>query len=302
MPLDGIVIEEHKSVYRVDTPDGIVECAPRGLVRNRTGKPVTGDHVTIEMLLNSPGQGLITSVAKRKNLLKRPVLANVDQVLFILTLREPPIDYEAIDRFLFLAETLNLSPVLLLNKIDLLDESDAGEREMLLRDYRKNAGYGFIEVSAKNGLGFDDFESMCTGKVSCLAGASGVGKSSILNHLFPDLNRPTQELSTHVSRGRQTTTSTFLLKLAHGGYIADTPGFLALELPYIYPEETHLYFPEIKACVGSCRFNNCLHENEPGCMVREKVEAKEIGQTRYTNYCKFLSGMRTHRNKYRSDK
>ena len=297
MIISGIIIEQHKSVFLVDTDNGIVPSTITGIVRSGTDKPCVGDHVGIEITDSIPQAGLIRSVEPRRNRLIRPTIANVNQVIYVFTVAEPPIDLEAFDRFLFAVGTMSLDVLLVLNKIDLLSREDLMGTKDISQAYRY-AEYQVLEMSAATGENVSSLTALCRGKISCLAGASGVGKSSLLNVLFPDLNARTQELSEHISRGRQTTTSTLLLKLDGGGYIADSPGFQALEIPYVYPEETQLYFPEIKRLIGQCRFNNCLHENEPGCVVQEKVDSEEISGDRYEHYLHFMDIMRTHRDKY----
>jgi ribosome biogenesis GTPase / thiamine phosphate phosphatase len=298
VPTSGIVIEEHKSVYEVDTGSEVIACTPSGTVRNRTGKPVVGDHVQIDVLRRDPAEGLIVLVEKRRNLLGRPVIANVDQALYVLTVKDPAFDAEATDRFLFLAESLDLNVVMVINKTDLLSNDEHVILETLIATYKK-AGYATMATSALDPPSLSTIIGLCRDKISCFAGTSGVGKTSIMNALFPEFDRTTQKTSKKLGRGRQTTASTMLLKLQEGGYLADTPGFEIVDLPYCFPEETQLNFPELKKAIGTCKFNNCLHENEPGCAIKEMVDKGYIAESRYRNYLRFLGVMRTHRDKYK---
>jgi ribosome biogenesis GTPase / thiamine phosphate phosphatase len=296
--MNGIIIEEHKSIYLVDTADGLVGCTLKGVARKSSSlKPCAGDSVSIEITKSIPAEGYIASVAPRRNQLKRPLIANIDQALYVFSLKEPSVDLEVMDRFLFLAKALDINAILVLNKIDLLDDTDITRKDRILTWYHSMA-YPIIEVSAASHKNIDLIIRACLGKITCIAGSSGVGKTTVLNAIFPDLDLPTQELSIRSARGKQTTSSTMLLRLKEGGYIADTPGFTVLNLPYVLPEDVQLYFPEMERCVGKCKFNNCLHENEPGCVVKELVEKGEIGTPRYTHYLNILGEMRSHKDKY----
>jgi len=295
---DGLIIEKHKNNYRVDSTDGCFEASLKGVLKKSRQKPVVGDRITFELLDSIPPKALVQEVKKRTSYIRRPAIANIEQILFVTTVREPAVDREIIDRFLFNAAYHELVVMLVFNKTDVLH----GQEESVLDDVEKvyrDASYQTLRVSAKTGENTDAIIAACQGKISTFAGISGVGKSTLLNTMLPGIDLKTSELSAVIDRGVHTTTVTRLIKLDRGGYIADTPGFAWIDLPYVPYEETGLYFPEIAACVGECKFNNCLHLDEPGCVVKEKIDTGEICESRYDNYVKFLEVMKEHRDKYK---
>jgi len=296
-PVTGRIIEEQVNGYFVDTGTSVVAVRLKGSLRGGKNRPVPGDIVECGPLPEAPDSLVITAVRPRKNLFHRPVLANADLMVVVTTLKEPAINLEIIDRSLFGAGVAEIPCIIAFNKTDLLGEEDKTEALRLAGRYR-GIGYETFLVSARSGEGLDELAAFCTGKTAFFSGLSGVGKSSILNRLFPGRMLRTAELSRQVSRGVHTTTTTLLLKRDDATYIADTPGFTTIDLPYVAPDETAFYFPELRDRVGKCRFNDCRHENEPGCTVRTDVENAVIAEHRYRHYRLFLETMRTHRDKY----
>lgn len=288
MPLRGRIIAQQKSLYLVDTDQGVVEARLRGTLKRKRDKPWVGDIVSLDLIDRAPLRGIITETAARRNLLRRPTIANVDHVLFLVTLVEPKVELETIDRFLVCAEDLELEASLVFNKTDLLGESDVASLQKQIAVYRR-AGYRCIAASAATGEGIDDVIDACRGKVSTLAGPSGVGKSTLLNRLAPGQELKTAEVSARTARGVHTTTTTALFALGEGTYVADTPGFAVIDLPDIDPRDVALCMPELREHVGVCRFNDCMHREEPGCAVRDLVQAGEIPRSRYDHYLRFCA-------------
>ncbi len=288
MPLHGRIVAQQKNLYLVDTEQGIVEARLRGTLKRTRDKPWVGDIVSLDLIERSPLRGIITETAKRRNLLRRPTIANVDHVLFLVTLAEPKVELETVDRFLVCAEDLGLEATLVFNKTDLLAPSDTALLDEHMSIYRR-AGYRCIAASATLGDGTDTILDACRGKVSTLAGPSGVGKSTLLNRLAPGRELRTAEVSPRTARGVHTTTTTALFALGDNTYVADTPGFAVIDLPDIDPRDVALCMPELREHVGICRFNDCMHREEPGCAVRELVQKGEIAQSRYDHYLRFCA-------------
>ncbi len=284
MPI-GQVVRSHSNIYYVLVDGQEIECRPRGKFRLDKLQVRTGDQVEIQ--IESDGEGRIESVLPRKNVLERPPVANVDQAVIVFTLQEPVADYPFLDRVLIHVEQAGVTPLILLNKVDLLEPEMV---EGFLRSYGEQVGYTVLSLSAKAGKGLDALRPHLTGKVSVLAGHSGVGKSRLIRALEPDRDDvKVGALSAKMGRGKHTTRHVELIPLSSGGLIADAPGFTYLEFQNIDKWSLRDHFPEFQARLGQCRFDDCLHRKEPDCAVRAAVEAGEIPQSRHENYLLFLA-------------
>ncbi len=289
----GIVTCISTSIYHVDLGDETLLCAVRGsLSASRTGYTnvvAVGDNV-----LASPGDaghGVIERILPRRTVLARPdpynddlsqvIVANVSQLLIVSSWEDPALWLELIDRYLIAAAEGNLDPLICLNKVDLaLDEDDYVEE---MRIYEE-LGYTVLYTSAETGQGIDALHDHLVGQSTVLAGLSGVGKSTLLMAVQPDLELRVDEVSGYTGEGRHTTSQISLLKLDGGGYVVDTPGIRELGLITTHRPELVLHFPEIAALVRDCRFNDCTHLHEPGCAVIEAVAEGRIRWSRYANY------------------
>jgi ribosome biogenesis GTPase len=277
---EGLIIKGYGGFYYVRSGEETWCCRGRGRLR-RERSPLPGDYVLFTPL--ERGEGVIESIQQRKNVLLRPPVANIDQVVLVVSLASPDPDLKLLNRSLVLCELKKLGVVVCLNKIDLLEP---GQAENLADIYRK-AGYSTIFTSALYGDGLDKLHRVISGKVSVLSGPSGVGKSTLLNSLDPNLSLETGEISRKLKRGKHTTRYVELIPLC-GGFIADTPGFSSLELPAMERTELSSCFPEMNQFSGKCRFGDCIHLDEPDCAVKKAVETGLISEARYQYYKQFL--------------
>ncbi|MCR4888181.1 MAG: ribosome small subunit-dependent GTPase A [Ruminococcus sp.] len=270
----GIIIKCLGGLYTVESPDGIFECKARGVFRNKGISPAVGDKVTIK-------GGVITEVADRKNYLIRPPLANLDQIIFIVSTVSPAPNHLILDKFIAIAEYKGIEPVVIITKTDLADGRS-------VRDVYDKIGIKTLEVDYSSPASVEDVRELLTGKVSAFTGNSGAGKSTLLNAVDPELNIPTGEISKKLGRGRHTTRHAELYKLKEGGYIADTPGFSTFETnryDIIRKEELAGCFREFAEFTDNCRFRDCSHTCEKGCAVIEAVKQGLIPEIRHESYC-----------------
>lgn len=285
----GQVIRSHSNIYYVLVDGEIIECRPRGRFRlDRTGV-LAGDRVEvhIEERSGDKKEGRIEAVLERATVLQRPPVANVDQALIVFTLAQPEADFPFLDRVLIHVEQAGVEPVILLNKIDLVDPERV---EAFVHSYRDQVGYRVYTIAAAKGIGLEQVSALLHGKVSVLAGHSGVGKSRLVRALLPDREDVrVGELSEKLGRGKHTTRHVELIPLPAGGLIVDAPGFTYLEFQGMEKRDLQAYFPEIASRRHLCRFDDCVHAKEPDCAVQAAVAAGEIPESRYQNYRFFLT-------------
>ena len=279
--LEGRVIRSHSNLFWVLVEGQEWACRQRGKFRLERHAALTGDMVRFEV--QEDGAGYIVDILKRKSELIRPPIANVDQAIIVFTAREPDLNLPLLDRFLVLAEWSDIAALLCLNKVDLAAPAEVTD----IADRYHKAGYQVFPISARHGVGLDELSARLAGRVSVLAGQSGVGKSRLVNALAPGLSLRTGEVSAKLGRGRHTTRHVELLPVA-GGLLADTPGFSLLDVTGIPKDQLWLCFPDFLAHAGHCRFPNCLHHKEPDCGIKAAVAAGEIQQARYDRYVQFL--------------
>ena len=304
--MQGLVIKSTGSWYQVHAEDGeIYDCRIKGKFRIKgiqtTNPLAVGDQVNFELEPNS-GNGVIDKLHDRKNYIIRKsinlskqaqiIAANMDQAFLVVTLASPRTSMGFIDRFLATAEAYGIPAVLIFNKLDLFN--DAGLE--ILEQYKaiyENIGYPCYTVSALEGTNIHIIEDLLKDKTTLFSGHSGVGKSSLINALMPDLDIKTGEVSEASDKGQHTTTFAEMHELPFGGYLIDTPGIRELGIFDIRPEELGHYFVEMRALLNQCRFHNCRHVNEPGCAVIKAVEEGEIELSRYESYLSIFHGNET---------
>lgn len=259
---------------------GIYECKAKGIFRYKNIKPLVGDNVELDILNEEEKTGNITDILERKNSLIRPAVANIDQAMVIFAVKSPSPNLNLLDRFLVMMESQNIPVIICFNKADLADEATMEE----LHNIYKPAGYSMVFTSTFDKTGLEQIKSYLDGKTTVFAGPSGVGKSSVLNALIPDINAKTGDISIKIERGKHTTRHSEIFNLEKNTYIMDTPGFSSVYAWAMEKEELKGLFPEFVPCEGRCRFNGCVHVNEPDCMVKRQVEEGKIAPGRYDNY------------------
>ncbi len=278
--VSGLVLKNYSGFYYVQTADTtIYECKLRGKIKDQI---VTGDRVFITPLLN--GAGVLENLEKRDNLLYRPKIANVDLLLIVMAYNQPVPSLSLLDRLIMLANYNHLNPIIILNKSDL----KAHENTELILNYYPQAGFKVISVSAFKQLNLNLIDREIKDKIAVMAGPSGAGKSSLLNALSAKVDIKTQTVSSKIGRGRHTTRHVELYPLETGGWLADTPGFGVLDMPVMKSIELSGYFPDFKPYFPSCRFGNCLHNQETECGVKQAVNDGNILSNRYRNYLQML--------------
>lgn len=300
--MKGIVTKSTGSWCTVRGEDGIKrECRVKGKFRideiKSTNPVAVGDRVIFEM--EKDNTGVIDTIEPRKNYIIRKatklskqthiIAANMDQAILVVSLVFPETMTGFIDRFLVTAEAYSIPPVIVFNKIDLYDERTVEKMKYLQTIYEK-IGYQCLAISAEKGINLELLKNVIKGKVSLLAGNSGVGKSTIINKIEPGLNLKIAEVSQAHHMGIHTTTFAEMYELSFGAFIIDTPGLKSFGIVDFHKEELFHYFPEMFGIVSECKFGNCTHINEPGCAVKKAVEKGEIAQHRYQNYLDIYYG------------
>lgn len=301
----GLIIRSTGSWYEVrEANDGHVwRCRLKGIFKIKglqTSNPLAvGDRVRFKMEDEAENTGIISEIEPRTNYIIRQsvhktaqahiLAANVDQAVLMATLDFPRTSLGFVDRFLVTAESFRIPTTVVFNKQDILSEGFREEQKTIAAMYRR-IGYGTLLTSTVTGEGVEAFRQLLLGKVSLLAGHSGVGKSTLVNTIAPGLNLRTTEVSTFANKGVHTTTFAEMFELSPDTFLIDTPGIKELGLIDIEKEELGHFFPEMRDLLGQCRFHNCVHVNEPGCAVQDAVEAGDIAPSRYLSYLSMLEG------------
>lgn len=303
MSIKGKVLKSTGKWYTVEMEDGsVVNCRIRGRIRLdglRTTNPIAvGDVVLIDESEDEEGNRAITDFENRKNYIVRKstnlskqmqiLAANVDRAYLLVTTKSPVTHLAFIDRFLVAAESFRIPTSILFNKIDIYDKEELLYIDALC-DLYESIGYPCYKISAENKLNIDFLRNEIKDKQVMISGHSGVGKSTLVNALDPELDLRTGEISQAHAQGMHTTTFAEMHKLSSGGYIIDTPGIRAFGIVDLEKEFISHYFPEMRALIGQCKFHNCQHLNEPKCAVKDAVENGEISESRYATYLQLMT-------------
>ena len=294
--LHGLIIKAQSGFFTVETGQGLIVCQLRGKLKQGRALgdiAAVGDKVWITVLLD--GSGVIEEVEERKRAIvrldPRPqgeyqqiLLANPDQAIFVFACAHPDPRLKMLDRYLVIAEKQKVPALIVANKIDLVDDPKD------IFGLYESIGYRVLYTSTKLKVGLEEFKDILTGRISALAGPSGVGKSTLLNAIQPGLGLAVNEISTAMNKGKHTTVTRQLFPVEGGGYVGDTPGWKSLALWDTEPEELDAYFPELRDLVPHCQFSDCTHIHEPGCAVLAALKEGKIHPERYESYLRLRAG------------
>lgn len=280
--------------YYVYDNGELIQCRGRGVFRNRGESPLVGDFVDYDK--EDQSEGYVMKIHERKNALVRPPIANIDQALLVFSAKEPAFNTTLLDRFLVVLESFHVQPIICITKMDLLTDSEKEALEPFIQDYRE-IGYTVLTTYMDDPSLMEQITPYLAGKTTVLAGQSGVGKSTMLNTLLPELQLKTGEISMSLGRGKHTTRHVELIEVA-GGLLADTPGFSSLDFDEIEKEELTSCFPEFQRISDNCKFRGCLHIKEPKCAVKEAVQSGEIKEYRYEHYEQILQEIQDRKPRY----
>lgn len=284
--MQGQIFKIHSDFYYVDTQKGVYECKIREVLKKRKDQIFVGDFVELEQVNEVSKQAFVSKVLPRESFIPRPKVANINQVIIVSAIKEPDLDFEQLNRYLSFCEYYDLTPILCFNKNDL-----EGEEEIIakIKSVYEPLNYDIIFTSALEKNGIEEFKERLKDRITVLCGSSGVGKSSLINAIRPDLNIKTKQISEKTERGTHTTRHCEIITLEDNAKIVDTPGFSQLRFDFLMPADVSLLFREIVEIqnnYGACKFSDCLHEKESGCQVLEHGE--KIDETRYQSYLQFV--------------
>jgi len=304
--MKAVVYKSTGSWYVTKTPDGrVFNARIKGIFKMDTGitstNPIAvGDEIEMELENELENTTTITHIYERRNYINRQspahkmqhhiVASNLDQSLLFATLKEPRTSQGFIDRFLITAEAYHVPAVIVFNKTDIYKKKEQEKLQALKKMY-ETIGYKVVAMSVKENTGVDEVQLLLKNKVTLMSGHSGVGKSSFINAVFPEILLRTQEVSDWSGKGLHTTTFAEMFDLPFGGKIIDTPGIREFGLVDIKKQELSHYFPEMRTLINDCQFNNCLHTNEPGCAVKQAVADGSITEDRYVSYYNILESI-----------
>ena len=289
--LQGLITKSLAGFYYVQVGEDNYPAKPRGVMRHRQEKPQVGDQVTIQLEDNQDHhQATLLSIADRKNSLVRPPVANVDYAFVVMSLVEPNFSYNLMDHYLVSMASHQIQAIIILTKLDRLIDLVGKEQAMItvkeILDLYHKIGYSVIVKTSEDDLQAQMTAHMKTG-IYIVMGQSGVGKSTLINGLLPQAAIETGPISDYLNRGKHTTRQV-TLHAFEGAWLADTPGFSAIDFPNIEKEDLGVYFPEIHQASANCRFRGCLHRNEPDCGVKAALQDQNIAESRYQNYLMLL--------------
>ncbi len=273
----GLIVKGIAGFYYVKTENGIYECKARGLFKNEGITPMIGDIVEVDEI--SDMKGYLTEIHDRKNQFIRPPISNVEQFVIVVSAQKPGVNYLILDKFLTMAECSRTDILLVINKVDVAKDN---ELKAILDIYKDI--YPCVVISAATSQGIDVLRPYLRGKVSALAGVSGVGKTTLLNRLQDNFNQETGDISKKTGRGKHTTRHVEIFDLQDGGSIFDTPGFTSFDILDCDDQELAYCYPEFEPFLGRCKYDNCRHMNEPECAVRDALNDGKISESRYNSY------------------
>ena len=283
----GIIICTSSNVYQVAEGEKIYKCLARGKLKKEKISPLVGDEVEFTITNSEKQEGVIEQILPRKNELKRPKMANLTQLILVVSMKMPNPDLLLLDKQLVFAEFMGLKATIVLNKVDLEDKE---EIDRIAKLY-ESIGYKVIQTNAKEGIKVGEIKTLLEGETTAFAGNSGVGKSTLINSIFEQEITQEGDISDKNQRGKNTTTSTTLYKYKENSYIADTPGFSTFEINEIPKEDLCHYFVEFVPYLDKCEFQGCSHIKEENCGVKDALESGKISLQRYKDYVKIYNNL-----------
>lgn len=288
--MKGIIIENISNLYQVKSfeNDNIYESIARGKFKKEEITPVVGDRVEISIIDEKDKKAVIEKIEERKVYIKRPKLANMTQIVFVVSSKDPKPDLLMLDKQLAFAEYLRIKAIIVLNKTDLDKKQEFKE----IKKVYQNIGYNVIQTNAKEKIGIDKLKALLKGNINGFSGNSGVGKSSLINAIFNKDVTEEGEISKKNKRGKNTTTSIKLYEIDKETFIADTPGFSTFDISEIESKDLYLYFKEFKKYIDNCEFIGCTHIKEENCGIKEAVKEEKIDSKRYERFVKIYEELK----------
>ncbi len=286
--MQGLIVENISNLYKVKTDDKIYETTARGKFKKDEISPVVGDVVDITVTDEEKNIAVIEKIEERKVYIKRPKLANITQIIFVVSSKDPRPDLLMLDKQLAFAEYIGVKAIIVLNKTDLDKKQDFKNIKKIYSDI----GYNIILTNAKQRKGIEELKEMLKNNVNAFSGNSGVGKSTLINGIFNKDVTQEGEISKRNKRGKNTTTSVKLYEIDDNTYIADTPGFSTFDISEIESKDLYKYFKEFEQFVDNCEFVGCTHIKEENCGIKKAVEEGKIDKTRYERFCKIYNDLK----------
>lgn len=283
----GIIIENISNIFKIICENELYTCDARGKLKKDDIKPVVGDKVNFEITKIEEKTGVIEEILPRENYIKRPKIANINQMVLVISSKMPKPDLLMLDKQLAFAEYMNISPVIVINKIDL-----AKEIAEEIKEQYKFTNYKIIETNAKENIGIYELRNVLKNKISVFSGNSGVGKSTLLNDLFEDNLTLEGKISLKNKRGKNTTTTVKLYELEENTFIADSPGFSTFDIYEIENSNLAEYFVEFKEYIENCEFVGCTHIKEENCGIKQALKENKISKNRYERYIKIYEELK----------
>lgn len=286
--MQGLIIENISNLYKIKVANQIYEATARGKFKKEEIIPVVGDVVKLEIIDNENKKAVIEAIENRKVYVKRPKLANITQLVFIVSSKNPKPDLLLLDKQLAFSEFLGINSVIVLNKTDL----DQEEQFKNIKNVYKKVGYKVIETNAKEQKGIDELKKVLKNNINAFSGNSGVGKSTLINGIFKKDITQEGEISKKNKRGKNTTTAIRLYEIDENTYIADTPGFSTFDISEIESKNLCDYFKEFKEYIGNCEFIGCTHIKEENCGIKKAIKESKITKERYDRFCKIYQELK----------
>ena len=286
--MQGFIVENISNLYQVKTKKGIYETTARGKFKKDEITPMVGDKVEITVIDDIKKKAVIEEICERQVYIKRPKLANITQIIFVVSSKHPKPDLLLLDKQLAFAEYVGVKVIIVLNKIDL----DQKEEFKQINQIYSEIGYTVIMTDAKQEKGIETLRKKLENNINAFAGNSGVGKSTLINGIFHKDITQEGEISEKIKRGKNTTTAIKLYEIDNNTYIADTPGFSTFDITEIESKELYLYFKEFKQFANNCEFVGCTHIKEENCGIKKAVEDGKIDKTRYDRFCKIYNELK----------